>query len=134
MSHLKFFKKIAIITIDFDGTCVRHEFPLTGETLPNVVKVLKDLTNNGHKLILWTVHGSDYIDEAINWFKDNNIKLYGVNMTPGQSVWSDSPKAVSNLYIGDDALGTPLVYPKDGGRPYVDWGLAEQLLKNIGFI
>ena len=41
------------IVIDFDGTCVTHEFPLVGKDI-GAIPVLKKLVENGHNLILFT--------------------------------------------------------------------------------
>jgi hypothetical protein len=38
------------INIDFDGTCVTHDFPNIGTDIG--IPVLKKLVANGHKLIL----------------------------------------------------------------------------------
>ena len=43
-----------IIAIDFDGTCVTHEFPSVGKSI-GAEKVLKRLVDNGHQLILFTM-------------------------------------------------------------------------------
>jgi hypothetical protein len=42
------------ILIDFDGTCVAHEFPKVGKDI-GAVPVLKALVENGHNLILFTM-------------------------------------------------------------------------------
>jgi len=42
------------ICIDFDGTCVSHEFPLIGKDI-GAIPVLKELVEAGHKLILFTM-------------------------------------------------------------------------------
>ena len=42
------------ICIDFDGTCVKHEFPEIGEDI-GAAPVLKELIANGHRLILFTM-------------------------------------------------------------------------------
>ena len=42
------------INIDFDGTCVTHEFPNVGKSI-GADKVLKRLVDNGHHLILFTM-------------------------------------------------------------------------------
>jgi hypothetical protein len=52
------------------------------------------------------------LTDAVNWFKDNGIPLWGVNGNPEQRTWTDSPKAYCQLYIDDAGLGTPLVYPE----------------------
>lgn len=46
------------ILIDFDGTCVTHEFPLVGKDI-GAAQVLRDLVSNGHRLILFTMRAED---------------------------------------------------------------------------
>lgn len=43
-----------IIAVDFDGTCVTHEFPKVGKDI-GAVPVLKKLIEKGHKIILYTM-------------------------------------------------------------------------------
>lgn len=134
-----------IIAVDFDGTCVTHEFPSIGKDI-GAVPVLKELINNGHKLILLTMRSHkivkensvpiDTLQDAIDWFKRNKIPLYGINKNPNQERWTSSPKVYANIYIDDAALGTPLKYDKDGAssRPYVDWDRMRTLLKIKGVL
>jgi hypothetical protein len=68
---------------------------------------------------------------AVEWFEDNEIPLYGVNYTPGQSKWSTSHKAHANVYIDDYAIGTPMIQPDGYKKPVVDWLVVEALITNI---
>ena len=43
-----------IIGVDFDGTCVTHEFPKVGREI-GAAQVLKRLTDVGHQIILFTM-------------------------------------------------------------------------------
>ena len=115
-----------IIAIDFDGTCVTHEYPKIGEDI-GAVPVLKKIIENGHKLVLYTMRSGKLLDDAVKWFKDNGIELYGVNKNPTQAEWTDSPKAYAHLYIDDAALGCPLVVSTI--RSYADWNIIERWLK-----
>jgi len=126
------------ILIDFDGTCVTHDFPRVGKNI-GAEKVLKKLIDNGHRLILFTMRanrtentptGSEeildvtgaFLDDAVNWFKENNIPLYGIQTNPTQHKWTTSPKAYGHLMIDDSSLGCPLTHcPKFSERPYVNW-------------
>ena len=47
-----------IINVDFDGTCVTHDFPQIGKEI-GAAEVLKKLTYNGHNLILFTMRSKD---------------------------------------------------------------------------
>lgn len=124
-----------IIAVDFDGTCVTHDYPRIGTDIPHAVRVLKRLNENDVKIIVWTMRCGKYLDEdAKNWFEANGIKVWSYNLNPEQYSWSDSPKCYAHLYIDDAALGCPLIYPENGARPYVDWQAAEKLLEERGFL
>lgn len=122
------------ICIDFDGTCVTHEYPDIGKDIGSI-SVLNKIVSNGHNLILFTMRSGVEEMEAVNWFIDNHIPLYGVNKNPSQHFWTKSPKAYAQLYIDDAALGCPLKYdPKISDRPFVDWVKIEEILKNMNII
>lgn len=145
--------KDVIFGIDFDGTCVTHEFPKVGKTLPYSVEVLKRIVDEGGKLILWTMRcnhteqpivdkdqpntnnpiiecdADNYLDHAKKWFEENNIPLWGCQCNPNQHTWTQSPKAYCHIYIDDAALGCPTMMDKTfSERPYVDWVIVEALL------
>lgn len=148
-------KEITPITIcvDADGTAFTHDYPKIGKDI-GAAPVLRKLVANGHRLILWTMRSdkrlgivdnnnkhhnpNNYLQQAVNWFKDNGIELYGVNHNIGQSAWTDSPKCLSDLVIDDSALGIPLLtglVDHEKGidvpvhdRPFVDWEKVEKML------
>ena len=97
-----------IIAVDFDGTCVTHEFPKVGKDI-GAVPILKELVEKGHKIILYTMRShpdknsqgktlsgeivsNDTLQDAIDWFKKNGIPLWGINENPKQKEWTSSPK------------------------------------------
>jgi hypothetical protein len=116
-----------IIAIDFDGTCVTHEYPEVGEDI-GAAPVIKKLVDKGHKIILFTMRSGESLDAAIAWFYEHDIPLFGVNRNPEQHTWTSSPKPYANIYIDDAALGAPLIRPKGGKRPYVHWNAVAELL------
>lgn len=121
------------IAIDFDGTCVTHEYPKTGKEI-GAIPVLKRLIANNHNLILYTMRSGHELELAKQWFLHNNIKLYGIQYHPTQANWTSSNKCYAHLYIDDAALGAPLIYPEDGARPYINWNEVESLLIKKGLI
>lgn len=139
------------ICVDFDGTCVKHEYPKVGDDI-GAVPVLKRLVRAGHKLILWTMRCdsgvktgkfSSGLTDAINWFENNGIELYGIQRNPTQDVWTKSPKCYAELYIDDAALGCPLSVDvemvgyeefRQIGRPYVNWVMVEKMLEEKGLL
>ena len=139
-----------IIAIDFDGTCVTHDFPNIGKDI-GAAQVLKQLTDKGHQLILWTMRsdveqprsdnpdihtvGGQYLQQAVDWFEKNDIPLWGIQTNPDQHQWTHSPKAYAQLYIDDAALGCPLIYkPTFHSRSFVNWAEVEKLLIQQGIL
>jgi hypothetical protein len=139
-----------VIGLDFDGTCVTHDFPHIGKDIGSV-PVLKELVRKGHRLILWTMRSDmkspkrnppdgnhdieDYLTDALNWFKINDIPLYGIQTNPGQHHWTESPKAHCDLYIDDLGLGIPLKFDiKLSKSPFVDWEKVRELLISRGIL
>lgn len=113
--------------VDFDGTCTTHEYPLIGKEI-GAIPVLKELVSQGHKLVLFTMRDGEQLAEAVNWFKENDIALYGIQYNPSQKRWTKSNKCYANMYIDDAALGCPLIYPGGDAKPYVDWNKVEEFL------
>ena len=118
------------ICVDFDGTCVKHEYPLVGSEI-GAIPVLKELVLNKHKLILFTMRSGKELKDAEQWFVDNDIKLYASQKNPTQSRWTRSPKCYGQLYIDDAALGCPLII-EDDEQGYVNWDKVKELLVNNG--
>jgi hypothetical protein len=127
-------KREIVICVDFDGTVVTHDYPKIGKDI-GALPVLKKLVNNGHKLILYTMRNGKELEEAVQWYKDNDIELYGINTNPTQRTWTDSPKAYCNLVIDDIGLFIPLIYDLNiSNRPFVNWTQVEQELIRLGLI
>lgn len=69
------------------------------------------------------------LTDAVNWFKQHEIPLYGIQTNPDQKLWTTSPKSYAELMIDDSALGCPLKFDlKISPRPFVDWGKVEEIL------
>ncbi len=141
---------MAVIVVDFDGTCVTHDFPILGKEI-GAAPVLKKLVDNGHKLILFTmrsdgqteqvlengkqIYSGDLLKQAVSWFESHEIPLYGIQRNPTQDSWTSSPKAYGNLIIDDAALGAPLMFdPTIHSRPFIDWYKVEKMLKQMSYI
>ena len=122
------------IAVDFDGTCVTHEYPEVGKDI-GAAPVLRRLIDAGHKIILNTMRSGKHLEDAELWFKINNIELFGSNINPTQKRWTNSPKVYAQLYIDDAALGCPLLMdPNFSNRPFVDWEAVEVYLESGGLL
>lgn len=123
-----------LIAVDFDGTCVTHDYPNIGSDI-GAVPILKRIVDNGHKIILYTMRSGYYLDEAKKWFKDNGIEIFAANENPTQKTWTDSNKVYANLYIDDAALGCPLIYDREiSDRGFVNWKYVEKYLEKLDVI
>ena len=134
-----------IIAIDFDGTCVTHEFPKVGKEI-GAPPVLKALIEEGHKLILYTMRSNRpekgdtgdpaiedvtgmFLQDAVDWFTGHGIALSGIQTNPAQRRWTTSPKCYAELYIDDAALGAPVMFDKKvSDKPFFDWLRAAHIL------
>lgn len=132
-----------IILCDYDGTVVPRIPDGYCEVDTGAERVLKKLINAGHLIVLWTCRNNsltnpwNYIngmlreesslDEAIRWFTDRDIPLYGVNYVPGEKEKvGKSRKPLADLIIDDTALGIPLVW---GEVNYVSYITGEVIHK-----
>ena len=122
-----------IIAVDFDGTCVTHEYPDVGEDV-GAVPVLRKLVQHGHRIILFTMRSGRSLVDAVKWFEQNDIPLFGVNTNPEQHTWTASPKPYAPIYIDDAALGCPLTsnIHRPSARAFCDWKVIHDALARKG--
>lgn len=67
------------IAVDFDGTIVEHRYPAIGRELPFATATLRQLTKEGHKLILWSVREGKLLEEAVAWCAEKGVRFHAVN-------------------------------------------------------
>ena len=129
------------ITVDFDNTCALEAFPLVGAEVPYAAEALKRLTSNGIKLVLGTCRQNEQLKDAVEWFKRNNIPLFGVNEDPQPdktlaALYGIPRKIVGQFNIDDRNLGCPTIDIESNGKVYtvVDWRMLEETLIKKGLI
>lgn len=150
LKNINMINKSYTFNLDFDGTVVTHSFPQIGKDI-GAVPVLKKLTDAGHHLILWTmrcdnqqplsfnngyqIHEGNFLSQAVDWFKQNDIPLYGIQRNPTQDTWTSSPKSYCHYAIDDNAIGCPLKFDLSlSDRPFVDWVKVEEELIKLGIL
>lgn len=130
-----------ILSVDFDGTCVTHDFPKTGKNIGAEI-VLKEISSYCDIICVSmrseeqaNSMGVDTIQAIKDWFNNEDIKLTAINNSPGQEEWSKSRKIYANLYIDDQFVGCPLQLNEEySNRPFVDWFKIAVIFANIGLI
>jgi len=107
------------IAVDFDGTIVEDAYPGIGKPRIFAFETLRKLTEDGHRLILWTYRHGDRLDQAVEFCKKNGIEFYAVNKSfpEEQFDYSTSRKIHADLFIDDRNIGGVL-----------GWGEVYQLL------
>lgn len=118
-----------VIAIDFDGTCVEHDYPAVGLEVEGAVETLRALNKRGHRLILFTMRSGEKLEAAERWFRDRKIELWAVNENPEQRSWTASPKVYADYYIDDSALGCPIMFIDGVRHPVVNWSKVRTMLE-----
>ena len=114
-----------IIAVDFDGTIVEHRYPEIGKEIPFAIETLKRLSDDGHRLILWSVREGKLLDDAVKWCEERGLRFYAVNRNFDEDGDNEdrnsnaaySRKLKAKLFIDDRNVG---------GLP--DWGVIYQLI------
>lgn len=133
--------------IDFDYTVIIPDGEGGYAENPGAERVLKRLIENGHRLILFTCRSNkpfklengkfhyNGLDQAINWFSDRNIPLYGVQINPDQWAYTTSNKSHTDIMIDDTCLFIPIKYNLNlSERGFVCWQRIEAELENKGLL
>ena len=123
-----------IIAVDFDGTCVEHDYPAVGMDVEGAVEVLRAMVAKRHRLILFTMRSGEKLDDAVKWFRDRKIALWAVNENPEQKEWTSSPKVYADLYIDDSAIGCPIRFIDGVRRPVINWSKIKSQLEYDGIL
>jgi hypothetical protein len=115
------------ILLDFDGTTIFHSWPHMSDPVPGAVEMIKRLISSGHKIILHTNRAGIQLDDAIEFFRNNDIPLFAINENPDFE--SGSRKIYGHLVIDDHNLGMPMTYdPSIHPKPFVNWHRVREYL------
>lgn len=113
--------KSLTIAIDFDGTLVENAYPKIGKPVLFAFETLKELQEQGHRLILWTYRHGKELEEAIAFCKAREITFYAINKSFPEEEFDDtqSRKILADIYIDDRNIGG-----------LMEWGEIYRLLVN----
>ena len=115
--------------------------PLVGADVPYAVETLKRLVFNGVKLILWTCRQNEQLKDSVEWFRRNDIPLFGVNEDPHPdetlvALYGIPRKIIGDFNIDDRNLGSPTLDIESNAKAYtvVDWRTLDEILKQKGIL
>lgn len=100
--------KSKIIAVDFDGTIVEDAYPKIGKPKLFAFESLKQLQQDGHRLILWTYRYGERLMEAIEFCEKNGITFDSINNNfHGEEfdVNTQSRKIHADIFIDDRNVG-----------------------------
>ena len=85
-----------IIAIDFDGTVVEHAYPNIGKSI-GAEPHLEEWVKAGARLILFTMRDRAELEDAVQWYEEREIPLWGIQHNPSQYGWTSSVKPYANM-------------------------------------
>jgi hydroxymethylpyrimidine pyrophosphatase-like HAD family hydrolase len=118
-------KQKVFIAGDFDGTIVEDQYPAIGKEKRFAFMTLKALQKEGHQLILWTYRSGDFLEEAVEFCRQNGVEFYAVNRSYPEEVLDESQmsrKIRADVFIDDRNIGG-----------FVEWGKVWQIISDEPF-
>lgn len=97
-----------IFGIDFDGTIVEANYPSIGALKPNAKKIINQLFDEGHDIVINTCRAGIFEGEAYKFLNENGIKYTFVNSNLPRLIEEfkqDCRKISADVYIDDKQLG-----------------------------
>lgn len=95
-----------IIAVDFDGTIVENKYPEIGKPLPFAFDTLRQLQNENHILILWTVREGQLLQEAVDFCARHGLIFFAHNANFPEEDRSTAPRKINaDLFIDDRNFG-----------------------------
>lgn len=93
-----------IAAVDFDGLLVENKFPEIGEIRQPMFDAVKQLQQNGWKIILWSCRTDEMLAEAVAFCTNHGLVPDAVNenLKEVQEYFGgDTRKVFANIYLDD---------------------------------
>lgn len=134
-----------IVYLDFDGTCVEHEYPKIGRCNFGCVEIIDKLQKAGHEVILNTMRSNfndGSLEAALEWFENswmgsrkNDIDLKPIKATEKKfhPFWNwDIFTKEKIIFIDNFANGIPLKKACMSDSYMVDWDKLDEIFIEKG--
>jgi len=98
---------MVILSIDFDGTIVKDEYPGIGKPLPGAIQAINELYDDGYCIIINSCRARDKEDEMIDWLNRNGVKYCHCNENCCERIVkyrTDCRKISADCIIDDKSL------------------------------
>lgn len=101
-----------IYSFDFDGTIVQNKYPEIGEPISEVIRFIQRVKADGNYIILNTMREGKYLNQAVDYCRDNGIVFDAVNdnLPHMKDYFKNNPRKIfANYYIDDHNLFMPKI-------------------------
>ena len=98
---------MVILSIDFDGTIVKDEYPGIGKPLPGAIQAINELYESGYCIIINSCRAREREDEMIDWLNRNGVKYCHCNENCCERIVkyrTDCRKISADCIIDDKSL------------------------------
>ena len=98
---------MVILSIDFDGTIVKDEYPGIGKALPGAIQAINELYDDGYCIIINSCRAREREDEMIDWLNRNGVKYCHCNENCCERIVNyrtDCRKISADCIIDDKSL------------------------------
>lgn len=101
-------EKPLIIAVDFDGTLCDSCFPKIGHPHLELINRLRQLRQEGNKLILWTCRNDEYLENALAFCQKHHLEFDAINdnLPENKKAFNGhyTRKIYANIYLDDHSL------------------------------
>ena len=98
---------MVILSIDFDGTIVKDEYPGIGKPLPGAIQAINELYESGYCIIINSCRAREREDEMIDWLNRNGVNYCHCNENCCERIVkyrTDCRKISADCIIDDKSL------------------------------
>ena len=96
-----------VLAIDFDGCVVEEAYPEIGELRKDAKKIINQLVQDGHYVIIWTCRTGEYLHKAELFLIENKIHYHKINQHHPKDLLyykEYGPKIGADYYLDDKCI------------------------------
>ena len=96
--------KSLVIAVDFDGTLCKNQWPEIGPPIEPVIDYIKQLKEEGNKLIFWSCREGEMMAQAVVWCAEHGLHFDAINANLPERIkeYGTDPRKIGADYYIDD--------------------------------
>jgi hypothetical protein len=106
--------KPLLLSVDFDDTIARSNYPEILGEVPGAVAGLKELHKYGQRIQIWTCRHGEALEQARQWLDEQGVPYERINENCPALIekWGETRKMSADIYIDDKMLGGLPPWPR----------------------